>query len=173
MVCGPTHNHSPNSSLRNCLKYKLDYFLPFLKLFKGSQLHEEQNPRCPPWLTTGTGTFLHVPLAHPIPASPVPLLFLSHYKHAPPSGPLSLTEMILTLIPACLLFLLIPGLRSCVMSSMRASLTTLPKAVIPSLRTQFVFFQLLINLLFHLSFVSFPHQTEILNILIEVQRWGP
>lgn len=70
----------------------------------------------------------------------VPLLFLSHYKHAPPSGPLSPSEMILTLIPACLLFLLIPGLRSCVMSSMRASLTTLPKAVIPSLRTQFVFF---------------------------------
>lgn len=69
LFCGPTHNHSPNSSLRNCLKYKLDYFLPFLKLFKGSQLHEEQNPRCPPWLTTGTGTFLHVPLAHPIPAS--------------------------------------------------------------------------------------------------------
>lgn len=113
---------------------------PFLKLFKGSQLHEEQNPRCPPWLTTGTGTFLHVPLAHPIPASPVPLLFLSHYKHAPPSGPLSPSEMILTLISASLLFLLIPGLRSCVMSSMRASLTTLPKFVIPSLRTQFVFF---------------------------------
>lgn len=66
-------------------------------------------------------------------ALPQPLQACTHLRAFGPS------ERILTLIFACLLFLLIPGLRSGVMSSMRASLTTLPKAVIPSPRTQFFF----------------------------------
>lgn len=97
LVAQPTHNHSPNSSRRNYLKYKLNCFLPFLKLFRGSLLHEEETPYCLPRPTIGTD---------PCPPSPasVPalslrsfhssltslLLFLKHSKHAPTSGPLYL-----------------------------------------------------------------------------------
>lgn len=54
LVAQPTHNHSPNSSRRNFLKYKLNCFLPFLKLFRGSLLHEEETPHCLRRPTTGT-----------------------------------------------------------------------------------------------------------------------
>lgn len=82
LVAQPTHNHSPNSSRRNFLKYKLNCFLPFQRLFRGSLLHED-TPHCLHRPTIGTD---------PCPPSPASVPALS-----PRSFHSSLTSLLLCL----------------------------------------------------------------------------